>query len=554
MSIFKNWSTAKKAGIGLLFATCVAFAFTPVADRYFEIAKNLEIFASLFKEVNALYVDEVNPNTLIRSGIDEMLASLDPYTNYIPEDEVENYRTENTGQYGGIGVTTTVFGDRMVVTDVMDGHSGQRGGLRIGDELLNVDGIDLKRLTPEQASDLIHGQVGRSVQLTVKRYGEENPITLTLVREHISVENVPNHSMVNSEIGYLHLTQFTQNAGKEVHNAVEALKKAGAKGIILDLRGNGGGLLLESVNVSNVFIDKGQTVVTTRGKMEENNSTYVTLNDPVDVNIPLVVLIDRGSASASEIVAGTIQDYDRGVIIGERSYGKGLVQVSRQLPYHSQFKVTTAKYYTPSGRCIQVLDYSKRRPDGSVASVPDSAKKEFRTKNNRKVYDGGGIEPDIYVNPLSNHSLAEALVEQGVIFDYVTEYTHNKQTLPNPENFTFSDREYEHFVTWANNHGYEYNSALETTLENFKKLTVLEQYNNDLIADIRQIETKIEANRKEELNAVKPLIKKLITNEIIARYNFSEEIEQSRLKHDEVILKALEVFNNPTLYRKTLGM
>src|SRR5690606_28830944 len=325
----------KLMALVVFVAVAISLAHTPPADRYFEIAKNLDIFATLFKEVNALYVDEVNPNTLVRTGIDAMLESLDPYTNYIPEDEVEDYRTMNTGQYGGIGAITREIGGRTVVTMIMEGYGAQQGGLKIGDEVLKIDDHDLSKLSREEASQLMKGQIGTPVSLTIKRVGVDQPIRLEFKREKIKVHNVPYYGMVNDDIGYIHLSAFTPDAGKEVKNALLALKEQGAKGVVLDLRGNPGGLLIEAVNIANLFIPKGKLVVSTKGKIPENNLSYETLNAPVDTEIPVAVLINRGSASASEIVAGTLQDYDRGVIIGEKSYGKGLVQVSRRSEEHT---------------------------------------------------------------------------------------------------------------------------------------------------------------------------------------------------------------------------
>ncbi|MFO0507070.1 MAG: S41 family peptidase, partial [Chryseotalea sp.] len=354
----------------VIIIVLLVVANTKPADRYFEIARNLDVFASLFKEVNNNYVDDVNPNTLMRTGIDAMLASLDPYTNYIPEDEIENFRTQNTGQYGGIGAVTRQFGNRTVVTLVMAGFAAEKGGLKAGDEVLKIDSKNLSSLTQEEAGNLMKGQLGTPVTLTVKRYGVDKPIELSFKRERIKISNVPHFTLLQSQTGYIQLTDFTPDAGKEVRNALIALKEKGAKNIVLDLRGNPGGLLQEAVNICNLFLPKGVTVVETKGKIKEHNVTYKTLNPPVDLEIPVAVLIDRGSASASEIVAGTLQDYDRAIIVGEKSFGKGLVQINRDIPYNSKLKVTTAKYYTPSGRCIQVLDYSQRRADGSVASIP----------------------------------------------------------------------------------------------------------------------------------------------------------------------------------------
>ena len=431
-----------------LIALIAALSFTAPAERYFEIAKNLDIFATLFKEVNALYVEEVNPNKLVRTGIDAMLGSLDPYTNYIPEDEVEDFRTVNTGQYGGIGAITREIGKRTVVTMLMEGYGAQRGGLKIGDEIIKIDDINLAKLSREESGQVMKGQVGTPVSLTVTRMGSNEPIKLEFKRERIKLTNVPYSGMIDNDIAYIQLTDFTPDAAKEVKNAFIILKDQGAKAVILDLRGNPGGLLIEAVNITNLFIPKGKLVVSTKGKIPENNLSYETLNLPIDTEIPVSVLINRGSASASEIVAGTLQDYDRGIIIGEKSYGKGLVQVSRPLSYNSQLKVTTAKYYTPTGRCIQVLDYGHRRDDGSVGSIPDSLKKPFKTTTGRVVYDGGGIDPDIKTESQEAHMLTQVLFEKGFLFDYATQYVHKHPEPVNSRSFTLSDDEYQQFLNW----------------------------------------------------------------------------------------------------------
>ena len=406
--------------LSVILIGMVTFSFTPPAERYFEIAKNLEIFASVFKEVNNLYVDEINPNKTIRVGIDAMLGSLDPYTNFISEDQVEDFRTQNTGQYGGIGAVTRTIGNRTVITMVYEEYPAFKNGLKIGDEVLKMDGVDLSKLSLEEANQLMRGQVGTPVKLTVKRTGKNDPIDIEFKREKIKISNVPYFGMIAPDMGYVQLTEFTVDAGKEVKNAVVSLKEKGAKHIILDLRGNPGGLLHEAVNICNIFIPKGKKVVDTKGKVSENNITYQTLNNPVDLEIPVIVLINRGSASASEIVAGTLQDYDRAVVLGEKSYGKGLVQIPRPLSYNSQVKITTAKYYTPTGRCIQVLDYSHRREDGSAGSIPDSVKKEFSTTHGRKVFDGGGIDPDVKVESPQPAMVTQVLFHEGLIFDFAT--------------------------------------------------------------------------------------------------------------------------------------
>lgn len=538
----------------LVIGAVLAMAFSRPAERYFEIAKNLDIFATLFKEVNALYVDEVNPNTLVRTGIDAMLQSLDPYTNYIPEDEVEDYRTMNTGQYGGIGAITREIGERTVVTMIMEGYGAQGGGLKVGDEILKIDDHDLSTLTREQSSQLMKGQIGTPVTLTVRRIGVPQPFELEFKREKIKVHNVPYFGMVGGDIAYIHLSDFTPDAGKEVKNALVSLKETGAKGVILDLRGNPGGLLIEAVNITNLFIPKGKLVVSTRGKIPENNLSYETLNNPVDTEIPVTVLINRGSASASEIVAGTLQDYDRGVILGERSYGKGLVQVSRPLSYNSQLKVTTAKYYTPTGRCIQVLDYAHRRTDGSVSSIPDSLKRTFRTTNGRIVYDGGGIDPDIKTEPMEAHTLTQVLFEKGFIFDYANQYAFQHPKPVDARTWRLTDEEYQQFVDWMKTKNYDYKSYLEFGLQHLTEQAMKERYYEGLKKDIEHISSRIAESKKNELTLYKEQIKMLLEEEIVSHYHLEKGSIETGFKYDEDVKKAVEVLHNTSQYRKILNI
>ncbi len=535
-------------------AAVTALSYTRPADRYFEIAKNLDIFATLFKEVNALYVDEVNPNTLIRTGIDAMLSSLDPYTNYIPEDEVEDYRTMNTGQYGGIGAVTRDVDNRTVVTMIMDGYGAQKGGLKIGDEIVKIDGITLSTLTREESSQLMKGQVGTPVELTIKRFGNDKPITLQFKREKVKVHNVPFSGMVGNDIAYIHLSDFTPDAAREVKNALVDLKEKGAKGVILDLRGNPGGLLIEAVNLSNLFIPRGKLVVSTRGKIPENNLRYETLNNPVDTEIPVAVLINRGSASASEIVAGTLQDYDRGVIIGEKSYGKGLVQVSRPLSYNSQLKVTTAKYYTPTGRCIQVLDYAHRREDGSVLSIPDSLKRAFTTTHGRTVYDGGGIEPDITIENKDGHPLTQVLFEKGFLLDYATEYVYKNPKPVDPQSFTLTDGEYQQFVNWMKGKDYHYKSYLEYGLQQLIDESKKEKYYEALKAPLDQIQTRLTEKKKNELTLYKDEIRRQLEAEIVAHFHLDRGRIQAAFKYDDDVKKAIAVLHDQAQYKEVLGL
>lgn len=540
--------------LSIVVAALAALSYTKPAERYFEIAKNLDIFATLFKEVNALYVDEVNPNTLVRTGIDAMLGSLDPYTNYIPEDEVEDFRTINTGQYGGIGAITREIGKRTVVTMIMDGYGAQKGGLKIGDEVLKIDDMELSKMSREQSGQMMKGQVGTPVTLTIKRIGVAQPIRLDFKREKIKVSNVPYFGMVGKDVAYVHLSDFTPDAGKEVKNALVALKEQGAKGVIIDLRGNPGGLLIEAVNITNLFIPKGKMVVSTKGKIPENNLNYETLNNPIDTEIPVTVLINRGSASASEIVAGTLQDYDRAVILGEKSYGKGLVQVSRPLSYNSQLKVTTAKYYTPTGRCIQVLDYGHRREDGSVGSIPDSLKRSFKTTNGRTVYDGGGIDPDVKTIPMEAHALTQVLFEKGLLFDFATQYVYQHPQPVDARNFTLSDEDYQQFITWMKDKNYTYKSNLEYGLQQLEEEAKKEKYFGDLKTQLDQIQQRIAESKKNELVVHKDQIKMLLEEEIVSRFYLEKGGIETGFKHDQDIKKAVDLVHNSAQYKKLLNI
>lgn len=535
---------------GLPVVALIIFSFTPASERYFEIAKNLDIFATLFKEVNAAYVDDVNPSTLMKTGIDAMLESLDPYTNYIPEEMVEDYRTLNTGQYGGIGAYTREIGGRTVVTMVLQGYAAQRSGLKIGDQVLKIDNKDLSTLQPGEESHLMKGQIGTPVSLTIKRMGSDTPIKLDFKREKIKINNVPYFGMLENNIGYVQLLEFTPDAGKEVRNAVIALKEKGATSIVLDLRNNPGGLLNEAVNVCNVFIPKGKLVVTTKGKIEHED--FATPIAPADTEIPVAVLINRGSASASEIVAGTLQDYDRAVIVGEKSFGKGLVQVSRPLTYKAQLKVTTAKYYTPTGRCIQVLDYSHRREDGSVLSVPDSLKRAFKTKSGRTVYDGGGIDPDVKLTPAETHPLTQKLLQNGFIFDYATLYAFNHPTIGEPRNFSLSNDDYQQFVNWMKGKNYAYTSTLDVQLKQLIEEAEAEHYYTDLKPHIDQIRTRIAENKKNELMIYRDQIKKFLEEDIMSRYYLEEGTVQVGFKYDQELKKASDVLLNAASYARLL--
>lgn len=543
----KKWAALAVVASGL-----VLLSYTPTADRYFEIAKNLDIFATLFREINDKYVDDVNPNTLMRTGIDAMLESLDPFTNYIPENEVEDYRTINTGQYGGIGALTREIGGRTIVTMMYEGYPAYRGGLRIGDEFIKVDEVELSKLTSDQTNQLMHGQVGTTVSLTIRRFGVKDPVKLSFKREKIKISNVPYYGIIGGNMGYIRLSNFTPDAGKEVRAAVIALKESGAKGIILDLRENPGGLLDEAVNICNIFLPKGKLVVTMKGRIPEYNHEYKTTATPTDMDIPVAVVINRNSASASEIVAGTMQDYDRGIVVGEKSYGKGLVQLTRQLVYNSQVRITMAKYYTPTGRCIQVLDYSHRRPDGSAGPVPDSLKKAFKTTNGRTVYDGGGIDADVLVDYQPLSSIAETLLTNGLLFEYATRYASRHATIGPAKDFYLTDTDYQEFIAWIKTKEYTYQSPMERELETLKTTAKAERLLEELQPQIDQIQERLADSRKNDLMTFNDQLKSLLEEEIVGRYFLERGQAEVSFKDDPEIRKAVEILGNNTQYKKIL--
>src|SRR5258706_3012130 len=535
------------------FVGLILFSFTPPGDRFFELAKNLEIFGSLFREVNALYVDDVNPNVAARHSIDAMLNSLDPYTNYIPEDEVEDYRTQNTGQCGGIGATTITIGHRTVVNMVFENYPAYKNGLRIGDEIIKINGIDLLKIPTDESGRLMKGQVGSSVKVSVKRFGHDELVNLEFKREKIKINSVPYFGMVpSSDIGLVQLTEFTSDCSKELKKGIQSLKEQGAKKIILDIRGNPGGLLPEAVEICNLFIPKEKLVVATKGKSEQRY--YDTQHEPIDENIPVAILINRGSASASEIVAGTLQDYDRAVIIGERSYGKGLVQMGKPFIYNSYVKITTAKYYTPSGRCIQVLDYTHRRTDGSVASVPDSIKKEFKTTRGRMVHDGGGIEPDVALPSDEKQGIAIALNKEGFLFDYATEYASKHPSIAPAKSFLLSTSEYNDFVNWMKGKKLIYKSSLENELKELRDEASHEKYLPLIQQQIDQVSEKLAEIHQSDFLTYKDEIKFLLEHEIVSRYYFAKGAAEYALSRDEEVKKAVEVLSDASGYKKILRL
>ena len=444
-----------------------SFSFT---DSYFEIAKNLDIFTTVYRELNNYYVDETDPGKLMKTAIDKMLKSLDPYTNYIPESEIEDFQFMTTGQYGGIGAVITKREDYVFISEPYEGFPAQKAGLIAGDKILEINGESAKGKNTEDVSKALKGQPNTEVQLLIERPYLDDPFSVSFKRQKISVKSVPFYSYLNEEIGYIKLRSFTRNCSNDIKNAFLDLKKQGdLKGLILDLRSNPGGLLNESVNIVNLFVDKGQEVVSTKGKIKSWDKVYKASKSPTDLEIPIVVLINQSSASASEIVAGAIQDLDRGIVIGQRSFGKGLVQQTKKLSYNSQLKLTVAKYYIPSGRCIQALDYSNRNEDGSVGKVPDSLMTAFKTKNGRTVYDGGGINPDIEIDQDDISNLIVSLIQERLFFDYATYYKHQNPSLDSL--FIMDDSGFNSFVDFLGDKSYDYKTETEKAFEALKNIS-----------------------------------------------------------------------------------
>lgn len=537
----------------LVSCAMLVLAFRKPAEKYFDIAKSLDIFATLFKEVNTYYVDEVEPQKLIRVGINGMLESLDPYTDYIPEDEMEAFRITTTGQYGGIGALIGIVNEKTVVTHPYKNFPAYKAGLHVGDELVAIDGKLLKSKSTTDVSTLLKGQPKTEVEIRVRRYGQKEELTFKIRRDKISVSNLAYFGMAQPGIGYIKLDDFTPGASREMADAVAKLKDQGAQSLIIDLRDNPGGLLHEAVNIVGHFIPKGREVVSTKGKVEEWNKSYTTLNNPIDTEIPIVVLTSESSASASEIVAGALQDYDRAVLIGKKTFGKGLVQTTRPLSYNSQLKVTTAKYYTPSGRCIQAMDYTHRKEDGTVVRVADSLKSEFKTKNGRKVYDGGGLDPDIDVDEDNLATVTVALINSGLVFEYASLYCGENPTRPDLKTFAINDKEYDKFVAWIKAQKFAYSTALERDTKILIESARREKYYGELESQLSSLQSKVESNKATDMVRFKKEIMAALQAQIAFHYDLEEGHAQVALKDDRTVREACRVLAAVSEYGNILS-
>jgi len=531
----------------------LALATWSFKDDLFQISKNLDVFASVYKEVNINYVDDINSEKMIKTGVDAMLDGLDPYTEFVPESEIEEYKLHYVStQYGGIGAGIFARDGKVYVSDVFDGFPAQKADIRPGDELVKINDIVLEGKNNEQVGVLLKGSKGASIKLSVRRAGVGQPVEKTLVRDEIKQPNVSYYGMVNGNMGYIKLDRFLENSGDEVTHALTELKKNNPNGIILDLRSNGGGILLEAVKIVNLFVPKDVEIVSQIGKIKDKNFTYRTQNTPIEPNLPLVVLVNSHSASASEIVAGSLQDLDRAVIIGQRSYGKGLVQQTFNLPYNSLVKITIAKYYVPSGRCIQAIDYTHRKDDGTVLKVADSLIHEFKTKDGRSVYDGSGIFPDIFIKQDHFANVTEALVGKLLIFDYASRYRDTHPLLSDPRTFNFTDADYADFVKFLDDKNYTYNTASEKLLGDLKTEAAKEKEFTVIQSEYDALKAKMEASKKNDLQLHKDEIKEVLENEIASRYYFEKGRYEANFKYDKELAQAVKVMQDKDMVASIL--
>jgi carboxyl-terminal processing protease len=545
MKIWEKMKKGCKAIIVIVLLCTLSLVFIASNDKDFKIAKNLDIFITLFREVDLYYVDEKDPEDLINSSIEGMLGSLDPYTNFIPESEMDDFKFMTTGQYGGIGALIRKGGDYTIISEPYEGFPAQKAGLRSGDTLFSINGISTKGKSINEASEMLKGTPNTELKLVLKRIGDTTTFEKTFLREKITIKNVPYCGFVDNGIGYIRLGSFTQDAAKEVRKAYIDLKQQGAKSIILDLRGNPGGLLNEAVEVANIWVNKGQEIVSTRGKAKQWDNVYVTDKAAADTSIQIAVLVNRGSASASEIVAGALQDLDRAIVVGQRTFGKGLVQTTRPLSYKTYLKVTTAKYYIPSGRCIQALDYAHRNQDGSVGHVPDSLISEFKTKNGRSVYDGGGINPDITIDAPQLANITYSLYTNNLIFDYATYFAAKYDSIDPPDKFTIPNEIYTDFRNFIKDKKFDYNTSSYEKLNDLIESTKREGYYTIAKDEISSLEEKLRSDKDKDLKIFSSEIKELLIDEIISRYYFQKGRIIANLRDDQQLDKAIDLLKKP---------
>ncbi len=550
-----NKHQSKKLNILISILAIIFFLpFTGLNQNNFEISKNLDIYTTLFRELNINYVDEINSGELMEEAINAMLESLDPYTIYIPESEVEDYKFMTTGQYGGIGALIHKQGDYVVISEPYEGFPAFKAGLIAGDRILKINNESAKGKSSADVSKVLKGSPGTTLKILIERTGESKPIEKEIIREKIKIENIPYYGMMNDDIAYIKLTGFTQHAARELKNSFLKLKENNdVKSLILDLRGNGGGLMNEAVDITNIFVEKDKEVVSTKGKLSNKNKSHKTRYASVNLSIPLIVLVNQASASASEIVAGAIQDFDRGVIIGQRTFGKGLVQNVIPLSYNSKVKVTVAKYYIPSGRCIQAIDYSLKDDNGHFNKIPDSLITAFKTQNGRTVYDGGGIEPDIKLKPLKYSNIATSLFIKFLIFNYATKFCMENPEIPSADDFIITDQIFDDFKNYISDKDYDYITESEKTLEKLKKHAEKEKYFDAIQSEYETLKMKMKHDKNEDLNKYKDQISELLKIDIVSRYYYQKGKIIASIADDPEIKEAMEILENKTLYESILN-
>ena len=539
------------AGV-MVSAAAFFFIHGKPSDPYFEISKNLDIYADLFKELNTFYVDPIEPGKLVKTSVDAMLEDLDPYTNYITEADIEDYRFMTTGKYGGIGASMRKKGEDIYIGDVYENSPAEKAGLHPGDLVESIDNQAVKGKSIDDLSSLLKGTPGTQISMKIKNPFSNTVMQKLVTRGEIEISSVPYFSLVGAQndIAYVRLTQFTAGCARLVKDAFDSLKRTqpALKGCVLDLRNNPGGLLEEAVTVCNMFIDKGQLVVSTKGKIPDLDKEYKTNGVVWDKNIPLTVLVNHSSASASEIVAGTMQDLDRGVIIGERSYGKGLVQVVRQLGFNAKLKLTIARYYTPSGRCIQAIDYAHRNVDGVAGYVPDSLKLSYKTKVGRTVKSGGGVMPDVLVKDAPMSTIAVTLYTKNYLFDYATEYARLHPSIPAASKFSLTEAEFNQFAKWLENKDYSYKTETENGLDSLRKTAVKENYYDAAKDQFESLKTKLSHDKKQDLLKNKDQVQHMLENEIASRYYFTRGRIAQGLQYDKELDRAIALIGQPAEY------
>lgn len=522
-------------------------------DKNFEIAKNLDIYYTLFKELNNYYVDDIDVGEMIKTSIDEMLITLDPYTTFIPESKIEDYKFMTTGQYGGVGAMIKQDSNYVCVSQVYEGFPAHKAGLQPGDQIFEIEGKSAEGMNTEQISMMLKGQPGTMFSMKVRRPNHADLIEKDITREKITISSVPYSAVIKDSVGYIVLTSFTQHCSQEVKKAITDLKSQGITSLIFDLRNNPGGLLIESVDIANIFVGEGQEIVSTRGKYSKFDAKYTTRFSALDDSLPVAVLINRSSASASEIVSGALQDLDRAVILGQKSYGKGLVQTTRELSYNSKLKVTTAKYYIPSGRCIQALDYSHRNEDGSVGKVPDSLISAYKTHNGRTVYDGGGIDPDIKIEEQQFSIVSYELLAEDYIFDFATAFAQNHDSIASPETFIISDSIFAEFKQYVKSSDFHYLLDSEKDLETLTNSAKEETYYSSIESEINALKNALEESKKGDLEKHKEEIKSILASEIIGRYYYQKGQIINQLKNDPEVEKAISILKNKEEYNSILA-